>query len=457
MDKNSALNFEKTIDTFEESKTMSYLESTKTLEKDPVELHREIIQKQRFGVYIKKKNQTGYCFSVVGAFAALMILPLQSLFEDALKDSELNMIVRLQNAIPQASNETLYSILFHMYRFADKFGSFHMGLGLFLLTDTQIVFQSMMLYGLGQLFIELLKIAYDSPRPYWESQKVHVYNQDCILDFAMPSNVEFTIIFYWVYLLLQFHKYGYINNVATGIISFVWLILFFLIKLGRLLFGTQFLFQMLITDLYGISYLVLCMNFDKDIVWFIESLGFDLIKSRELKFRVFFFLLWIVIINIILASRDNDLKSNSIVWLINLNSKADQCDNELLNKVNNEGKLGQENTALQTESIWWVLGLTFGVPYSLDRVDFIEFVKTPFLKRFIRAALGVGLSFLIRWVFILINEKQYSISYNDVLKTYTTSTILPVTIIAFIVTGPFLVVCKWLHLVGDGTYTQERS
>ena len=104
-----------------------------------------------------------------------------------------------------------------------------------------------------------------------------------------------------------------------------------------------------------------------------------------------------------------------------------------------------------------MLGLAFGVPFSLDRVDFIEFVKTPIIKRFIRALLGVGLSFLIRWVFILINENSFTQLHNDTVKTYALGTILPKTIIAFVVTGPFLVVCKWLRLVGDGTKTQERS
>lgn len=75
------------------------MQSQKELEKDPEELHRDIIQKQRFGIYIKKKR-TGFCIQVMGVFAALLIIPIQTLFEDDLKHAEIGMITSLQAAIP---------------------------------------------------------------------------------------------------------------------------------------------------------------------------------------------------------------------------------------------------------------------------------------------------------------------------------------------------------------------
>lgn len=211
-------------------------------------------------------------------------------------------------------------------RFSDKFGSFHLGLGLFLFTDTQIAFQSMFLYGIGELIIEFLKVIYFGSRPYWDSSEVAVYRRECVLDFSMPSTIEFSIMFYWVYLLIQFYKVGYLSQAWASILGFIWLFLSVIIKLARLLFGTQYLFQIVITDLYAITYLVLCLTFEKDIVWFTESLGFDLIKSRELKFRVMFWLIGVFIINILCAIRENEPRSNLIIWLINLNSKIPQCD-----------------------------------------------------------------------------------------------------------------------------------
>lgn len=106
----------------------------------------------------------------------------------------------------------------------------------------------------------------------------------------MPSTIEFSLLAFWLYILIQYNRFGYFSDLLAGMFLVLWVLVFALTKYVRLLFGLDYLFNLLVTDLYGLSYLVLCLSFENDILKFSEDLGFNLIKSRELKFTVFFYL-----------------------------------------------------------------------------------------------------------------------------------------------------------------------
>jgi len=61
------------------------------------------------------------------------------------------------------------------------------------------------------------------------------------------------------------------------------------------LFGNIYLYQIVISIIVSIIYLLLCMNFDSSIMTYTEKLGFNVRSSRKYKFYVLFLCLGLYI------------------------------------------------------------------------------------------------------------------------------------------------------------------
>lgn len=77
---------------------------------------------------------------------------------------------------------------------------------LFLATDSFIAFKSTMLYFLGLWIMILLKMLYQSPRPFWVNREVLAYKDMCQFDYANPSLNLFNLWFFYGYAI---HMYLY--------------------------------------------------------------------------------------------------------------------------------------------------------------------------------------------------------------------------------------------------------
>ena len=60
---------------------------------------------------------------------------------------------------------------------------------------------------------------------------------------------------------------------------------------------------------------------------------------------------------------------------------------------------GAEETFKDSAVIFYVIGMGFGTSFSLIEVDCFDWVKTRPWKRFLRAAIGGSLSYLIKRIF----------------------------------------------------------
>jgi hypothetical protein len=49
-----------------------------------------------------------------------------------------------------------------------------------------------------------------------------------------------------------------------------------------------------------------------------------------------------------------------------------------------------------TSILFYIIGMSFGCSYSLLTVDCIEWVKTSFKKRLIRAVIGISIAIIIK-------------------------------------------------------------
>ena len=83
------------------------------------------------------------------------------------------------------------------------------GVVLFLGFDTLIAFKSTLLYCFGLYLMVLLKVTYQSPRPFWVQGDVKVLNDNCEFNFASPSTHIFDVVFFWnynIYMYLVYYK-----------------------------------------------------------------------------------------------------------------------------------------------------------------------------------------------------------------------------------------------------------
>ena len=76
--------------------------------------------------------------------------------------------------------------------------------------------------------------------------------------------------------------------------------------LAGLYTGTIYIYQNVIGMLYGIIYLILCMNFDTEIHRMCEKTGFIVQSSRKNKFYLFFLCIGLFIVALIYYNSELD-------------------------------------------------------------------------------------------------------------------------------------------------------
>ena len=145
---------------------------------------------------------------------------------------------------------------------------------LYLLTDSLIAFKSALLTCLGIYCITFLKLVYKDARPFWLNDDIDSYN--CAFDFAGPAQSLFTIGFFWVYNVIM-HCLKYAERKRTGLVIALFSLIVVMgawVIFAGLYSGTIYIYQNVVGLLYGLIYLVLCLNFDREIHKLCEKTGF---------------------------------------------------------------------------------------------------------------------------------------------------------------------------------------
>ena len=128
----------------------------------------------------------------------------------------------------------------------------------------------------GFYFITFLKLLYKDGRPFWLSESIIGY--DCVFDFAGPGYHLFIISFFWTYNIIMYCM-KYAERVHNTLVTVLFGVLFLItvwIFMAGLYTGTIFIYQNVIALIYGLIYLVLCLNFDREIHRMCEKTGFIL-------------------------------------------------------------------------------------------------------------------------------------------------------------------------------------
>lgn len=108
--------------------------------------------------------------------------------------------------------------------------------------------------------------------------------------------------------------------------------------LGGLYTGTTFIYQNMIGMLYGLIFLVLCMNFDTEIHRLCEKTGFIVQSSRKYKFYLFFLCIGLFVLALTYYNSELDYWTMPQSWVLNASDPPHLCKEKLLTTSNN--KLG---------------------------------------------------------------------------------------------------------------------
>ena len=95
----------------------------------------------------------------------------------------------------------------------------------FLAFDSLIAFKTTLLYCLGQYLMMLLKLLYQSPRPFWMERDIASLGQVCLFDFSSPSMHLFNLCFFWLYSIYMYHQ-KYTEKVNTALVTLLYTVLF---------------------------------------------------------------------------------------------------------------------------------------------------------------------------------------------------------------------------------------
>lgn len=115
---------------------------------------------------------------------------------------------------------------------------------MFLFSDTLIALKNTILFLSGLFIMEVLKMFFMSPRPFWVDGEIYVYKNQCYYDFAMPVTHIFTACFFWPFCLNTFYKYmqDRISIKVMYLICAIYVILVCLLVFAMFTFGLHYLY-----------------------------------------------------------------------------------------------------------------------------------------------------------------------------------------------------------------------
>jgi len=231
------------------------------------------MSKRRFGHVIRfDKYKTSNLIKIICITLGIIIIPLEIFLQNVLQSVEGDLILTIQKAF--GNSEGLRAFMWIPITFVRPEITCLFMFFFYLATDSLIAFKSALLTCFGLYIITFLKLLYKDGRPFWLNSDIIGYQ--CMFDFAGPGYHLYTIAFFWSYCIVMYcMKYAEkVNTLLVNLLFFILFLISCLITIAGLYTGTIFIYQNVIGLLYGLIYLVLCMNFDTEIHKMCEKTGF---------------------------------------------------------------------------------------------------------------------------------------------------------------------------------------
>ena len=214
-----------------------------------------------------------------------------------------------------------------------------------------------------------------------------------MFDFGSPNSTLFILTFYYGYCLIMY-RFKFASGQTSQLVN--WLAVAVLATLNAqayfcgLVNGTSYLYQSAMGQIFGFIYLVLCLTFDSHIHKLCEKSGFVLQSSRSKKFQILLYCLafYIAFTFFYLAFAANWIAPDN--WVVNIIQVSPKCSEKIEFSFNFH--IGLNATYYNSALLFFLIGMVFGQSYSIQFVQPLRWVRTRWLKRVIRAVLGLFIS-----------------------------------------------------------------
>jgi len=134
---------------------------------------------------------------------------------------------------------------------------------LYMCGDSLIAFKGALLNGFGLYLLYLMALVFRDGRPFWILPNIESYGH-CYFGFGAPNGMTYQLGFFWLYNLIMY-RFKYAVNPNKCVNIFLIIVLFVITCwtfFSCALLGVNFLYQSFIGLIYGLVYLVFCLNFD---------------------------------------------------------------------------------------------------------------------------------------------------------------------------------------------------
>lgn len=99
------------------------------------------------------------------------MIPLQVFLKSVLEEKENAFLIKVQTSMSD-DHTLMHYFLWAVLQIADVNVTLFSGMMLFLFSDSLIAFKTSMVYCFGLYLIVILKLFYESPRPFWNSAEI---------------------------------------------------------------------------------------------------------------------------------------------------------------------------------------------------------------------------------------------------------------------------------------------
>ena len=314
---------------------------------------------------------------------------------------------------------------------------------LLLLADSWLAYKTTLVTSLGMYWVTFLQLAYKSGRPFWDVAEISS-NGHCLFDFAGPSDIGFSMTFFWPYVQIMFlAKYYKKPSALVHIILLTLIIICWVdIYLYSVINGMNYIYQLFLGQLSGFCYLVGCLVFDTEVHRYCQKTGFNMRSSRSRKFYLFFFLLGLFVAVLTYYYSLEGIWNMPQEWIVNANFEEDNCLSDFREAANNN--LGLNQTFDVSAVLFVIVGMIFGWPYALHYFSVLQWKNTSTWKRIVRTVIGVGVAVGFQTLFDwMVNGT------NDIATKYFFGAAFPYFCNSFFIFGLFPVLCAKVGLVQE--------
>ena len=167
---------------------------------------------------------------------------------------------------------------------------------LMLVGDSALAYKTTLVTAIGIYILAFIQMMFKSGRPFWDQADISS-NGHCYFGFAGPSQGSFLMTFFWPYVIIMF-LFKYYKN-PHKVLNWILMVILVGLWVDQYLYnyinGLDYIYQMVLGQLAGFSYLVGTLVFDSEVHRYSLRTGFSMRSSRARKFYLFFFLLGIFI------------------------------------------------------------------------------------------------------------------------------------------------------------------